>query len=350
MANRNLRPISLGDIFDEGFDLYKKNFLVLLLTVAIVLIPLEIVESVISEGLIPQLAWLSSSIHEVEVDIGHFDSMWGDFLSFLESCAIVTVFCLVPYSIAILATLRLAASRYLGETLTVGEAYIGLLKRIVPVVITSTVYIVFLFLCYIGCIVPILIPLLGFPFVAFTLTLENKSVFKSFGRAWSLANGDVGRVFGCIFLLVSLATVITLGCKYPIVYGLDLFLSLLPGGQGILNDSITPSGSIREIILNQIGVGIALLLTTPLLVSVLTVFYFDLRVRKEAFDIQLLAKDLNYPELDLRAAVYAPAAYQIPVPAPGKAAPVKTRFNSRKVSKSNSGTDMPPTQPPGGMA
>jgi hypothetical protein len=331
MANRNLRPISLGDIIDEGFDLYKKNFLLLLLTVAVVVVPIQIIGSIITQGLAPQLVWISSAIHQVETNSWHLDQIWGDLLPFLGSCGIVTLFCLVPYSFAILATVRLSSSLYLQEEMGLYGAYSGLFKRIVPVVLTSGLYILLTFVCYISCVVPVLIPLLGFPLVAYTLTLENRGVGGSFKRAWALAKGELGRILGCVILLILLATVITLGCKYPIIYGLDLIIGLVPGGQAGLNDSLSVGSAMRDSVLDQVGTGVAVLLTIPLLVSITTVFYYDLRVRKEAFDIELLAKDLNYPELDIASVAYTPAAFDLPVQPMKKPAAQMPRVNPGQV-------------------
>ena len=51
-----------------------------------------------------------------------------------------------------------------------------------------------------------------------------------------------------------------------------------------LGDSVLPS-----LILNAIGTTIATVLTTPFTAAFITVLYFDLRVRKEGFDLELLA-------------------------------------------------------------
>ena len=42
MSDRTLRPLALGDVFDEGFDLYKRNFLLFLLVTAAWIVPLYI--------------------------------------------------------------------------------------------------------------------------------------------------------------------------------------------------------------------------------------------------------------------------------------------------------------------
>ena len=52
-----------------------------------------------------------------------------------------------------------------------------------------------------------------------------------------------------------------------------------------LGDSLLPS-----LILNAIGTTIATVLTTPFTAAFVTVLYFDLRVRKEGFDLELLAQ------------------------------------------------------------
>ncbi len=53
----------------------------------------------------------------------------------------------------------------------------------------------------------------------------------------------------------------------------------------------------------------------PFLVSVVTVLYFDLRIRKEGFDVELLAQDLNYPPLAALGPFLPPAPAFGPTPA-----------------------------------
>jgi len=42
MDGQRLRPLGIGDVFDEGFDLYKRNFVFLLLVTAVTVVPLDI--------------------------------------------------------------------------------------------------------------------------------------------------------------------------------------------------------------------------------------------------------------------------------------------------------------------
>ena len=55
MNGQRLRPLSVGDVFDEGFDLYKRNFVFLLLTAALTLIPLDIGVAFATPRLLPSL-------------------------------------------------------------------------------------------------------------------------------------------------------------------------------------------------------------------------------------------------------------------------------------------------------
>jgi hypothetical protein len=50
---------------------------------------------------------------------------------------------------------------------------------------------------------------------------------------------------------------------------------------------------VANLILNAIGSTIATVLTTPFTAAVITVLYFDLRVRKEGFDLELLAQRIG---------------------------------------------------------
>ena len=53
------------------------------------------------------------------------------------------------------------------------------------------------------------------------------------------------------------------------------------------------SNSLAGIVLNVIAGTLSKVLTTPFTAAFVTVLYFDLRVRKEAFDLQLLAQRIG---------------------------------------------------------
>jgi hypothetical protein len=103
-----------------------------------------------------------------------------------------------------------------------------------------------------------------------SILLEGLGAQAGLGRSWVLTQGFFGKVLGTGFaagiLIILLATLPQLAVSY----GLGL---LLPNVDII---------SIVEAILSQVS----LILTLPVSIGVTVVLYYDLRVRKEAFDLE----------------------------------------------------------------
>jgi hypothetical protein len=112
------------------------------------------------------------------------------------------------------------------------------------------------------------------------IVLEDQNALTGIQRSWRLVGGSFWRTLAIMFLM-----------------GILIYLiSALPAG--ILSFSLTLAsrGSVDSMMLNQaittlvaqIGVIIAL----PLQLAVYTLLYYDLRVRKEGYDIEMLAQQV----------------------------------------------------------
>jgi hypothetical protein len=115
--------------------------------------------------------------------------------------------------------------------------------------------------------------LLAFP----SLVLEpGISPTGALSRSWSLTRGSRWRMFA---LLVTMALLL-----YVPLVGLGTVAAVaLPGGAlGATPGTLTLS-----------VVAVVQMLLYPLLYCVLTVAYYDLRVRKEGFDLEVLASNLQ---------------------------------------------------------
>src|SRR3569833_2617831 len=80
MIDRGLRPMTLGDIFAEGFDLYKKNLALFLLIAAVIAVPVKIVEAVLAATYVGDLQGMLSSIGKDELFGAGFTAFFGDYL------------------------------------------------------------------------------------------------------------------------------------------------------------------------------------------------------------------------------------------------------------------------------
>lgn len=313
MNGQRLRPLGLGDIFDEGFDLYKRNFVFLLLVTALTIVPLDI-----------GLAFVDPSLLTFVFDLIGITARSDGSLIWLVT--FLTQLALFPalYLLAIAPLVSASAGRYLEIDLTLWQVYRPFLRRL-PVLILSLLAVgaalnIGACFCLVGWFVPAV--MLFFTLPAFMI--EGKVPGKALGRAGSLAGRYGGRVFNCLFLLGLIAWVISLGVTLPLAYLVDSALNIAPGAQTFLGAAGAAQSSQQQIVA-WISHGLAHLFLIPFLVCVSTVLYYDLRIRKEGFDIELLAEGLHYPPLTALAPHLPPA----PAPAPFRMPP-PTRPSGQK--------------------
>jgi hypothetical protein len=110
--------------------------------------------------------------------------------------------------------------------------------------------------------------------------LENLGPRESLERSFGLTKDNVGRAFLILLLY------------FAILYA-ALFLFDIPFAIGIQFEAHDPSMVRMLSALMQVGNFIAGVLITPIVTIASSIFYFDLRVRKEAFDLQLMMNPLS---------------------------------------------------------
>lgn len=291
------RPMGLGDIFDEAFDLYRKHLLYLLLVCAIVLIPTHL--------LAPLLVWalpdIPSLSHLAFANFGEVIPAWllRQFGAITSAPAIFSPMFLLASGIGAMATAGAASLCYLDQPHTLWSAYRIPLSRLFSLTVALIIYLLLMLLGLLVCYVGIAVPLVLLIFFAQTFAVEGQNYGNALRRSQQLVSGDGMRVFGCLVLLWLVAQVVHWGVSLPLMYAFDVALNVTPGSD-LFTSGVGAATALdhQRRIIASICDSFSGLLITPFSVCVLTVLYYDLRIRKEAFDITLLARALHYPPLD----------------------------------------------------
>jgi hypothetical protein len=188
---------------------------------------------------------------------------------------LTTVLALILGQVGIAASTFLVAEAYLGGSLTPQEAFnratpfLG--RLIVAAFLSALLYAVGLLLF----VVPGVIMICALIVTAPALVLENQpSATSAMGRSWQLTKGFRGRIFGAILVAVLLIVIpaIALGVLAGLVGGASEDTALI------------------VVLLLQ---SLLQLLAYPFFYVLTTLFYYDLRIRKEAYDLEMLASGLN---------------------------------------------------------
>ena len=109
------------------------------------------------------------------------------------------------------------------------------------------------------------------------LLVEGLRGRKALGRSFELVKGRWWKTFGTLIVGFILAAIIS-----TLVQGVFL-IGILFGDD---NDAVV-------LVLSAIAGIVGLAISTPFQAALLTVVYFDLRVRKEGFDLELLAQEIG---------------------------------------------------------
>ncbi len=288
-----LRPLSLGELLDRTFSLYKQNFLLFfgimvwpsLLAAAIGLVNVAIQSLVLRPAGGP-------------VNGARF-AMFGAGLGF--GMVLLAIAYWVGYTIALGATTLAVSDVYLGNVTTISGSFkkmrgrtwglmclmgwIGLqvaLVMVVAVVAIGAVGAAGPMIAVVSMIV--LVPgMIGFSLWLFlrysvavpSMMLESLRARQAARRSGQLMRGNFGRAF-LLLLLVFIITYTVMA----IFQGPFLVAGMLTAQHGQPSVWLMGLGSV----LGTLGGALA----APLIMIGLVLLYYDIRVRKEAFDLQLL--------------------------------------------------------------
>jgi hypothetical protein len=258
---RTLRPLSLGQILDETFNIYRNNFV---LFVTISAIPNSIV-------LVLQLgsklaAQNSSEPNSLLAALGGLVAVFAS----LFATSLVTAATTLGVSDIYLETPTTAAScfsrvsdkvmRVLGVSIAVGLIIIvGIILLVVPGIYWAGLY---------GLAVP-------------AVVLENIAPGQGLKRSSTLTSGSVGRVIVVYFLAAILAFIMAL-----VLRTILSAVGLAFGNHGIAKEAW-----------DQVIATITTILFGPISAIAITLTYYDQRIRREAFDISHMMSLMNRPDL-----------------------------------------------------
>ena len=285
-----LRPLSVGEMLDAGFRLFRARFGTLMICVLVPILPFAILGTVLQASIDPNAFDVNATTAEVDSGTAAVGLGVG---SLVQSAAI---------ALGIAACFKAISAAYLGERADAGDSLRYALGRTIPLILC---YIVFVIIVSIGTILLIipgiwLATKLSMSFAA--LVFERKGPFGALGRSWKLTGGNFWRVFGTLLVVAIIVIVFQL-----VVGGI---IGAILGG----SNASELAAAIVTTILNVL----LLAVTYPLWAAVVSVVYYDLRVRNEGFDLQLLAQGVGADTSRFESAPERPTPpQQPPPPSPG---------------------------------
>jgi hypothetical protein len=253
-----LRPLGVGEILDTAFAVYRRNAFALWKLVAVV---------------VALPAAMNGALAVAEQQVNDSDGSSGS-LVILQ--LLVLLVSLIASSLATAAALRVVADAYLGRTIDPGASLRFGLRRLPAVIGMSLLVGITVVIASLFLLVPGIYLYVAWSVAMPALLGENLGIIRALGRSHSLVRGRFWPCAGVIvlaFLLMFIVALVLLAVLAAVVGSSD-------------NDTVL-------FVEQGVSTLIANALVLPFQVAVTVVLYIDLRVRKEGFDVQLLAHSLE---------------------------------------------------------
>lgn len=266
-------PRSFGQVMDAAFSIYTRQFVPLAKIAAAVWIPLI-------------LALVAIDLYRFAEVAGGDLYIVGEAIRPLEESRILTgsillaVLYVFGFLLVVGASLRAASQAYLGQTPEVGPSIRFAAGRFGHMFWLLILLVLFLGLASFAFLVPAIYLSIVWILAMPALLLEKRGGFKALGRSNGLIKDFWWRTFGIVIVIAIFTTIV--GAVIP-----GLIASVL---DGLSDDNFT-----LWILLTDIVTGLGFIFTAPIWASAITVMYYDMRVRKEGFDVEMMVGRLDEP-------------------------------------------------------
>jgi len=275
MDRSELRPLGVAEIVDVALKVYLRHALALFGLVAIVVVPVQLVQLLFTLSITPATeAAGSEAAFTGTVSDGGAATLAGLIFGGL----LVGLLTFVATTLATGACFKAVTDAYLGDQPDTSESLRFARGRLGSLMLVSFLGALLTFLGFLLFVLPGIYLWIAFSVAAPVLLFEGVKGTGAFGRSRRLVQGRWWPVFGTLLLGFILAAVVG-GIITAILTG----VLALGGG----------SGDFVEALVGAVAGSVAAIITTPFQAALIAILFFDLKVRKEGFDVTLLAEGMG---------------------------------------------------------
>ena len=311
-----LEPLSTGDLIDRAVRLYRKNFTPLVSIAAVPTVIGYLVSLMFWNGYTGLITGVSGSrglsfsavwmlllgvlgypvwFYTLLVTIAGLSRVVGDYLMLDVPITLRRCFGAAKQRLGAITLMALlfvvmlfAAYIVLSIVLFVLMMAIGLIVGLVAAVrlpqwLTTTALVITVVAAVALALVVICVIVSRIVFLPAIVMIEGQSAGNALGRSISLGKGNWYRVGAIVLFTYFVSLSLLAALALPV--GIFLYQSNLLNAESITS----PTVSILYTSLNQLST----LLCLPIWIISFTLLYFDSRVRKEAYDLDLIAREIN---------------------------------------------------------
>lgn len=300
MADQALRPLGIGEILDVAIKLYARNFKALAKIVLVIEAPVQLLSFVVLLSTLPK---------DSLSDFGTFGTSsstslasGSDPAAYFAGITVNALLGVIAAALATAACLKAVSDAYLGAAPDWRESLRFALRRTGSLLWLALLLVIFLFLAAMALVIPAVWLYVAWAVATPALLLEQVKGTAALRRSFGLVRHRWWPSFATLLVGFILAGIVAFVVQ-------ALFVGLVFAG--------AEDSGVLTLLLSTIGGLVAGVLARPFQAAVTALLYFDLRVRKEGFDLQLLAQRLGLPEPDSAAVSVVPPERPTPGTDPG---------------------------------
>jgi hypothetical protein len=269
--------MSVGDILDRGLKLLLVRLPTFYLINLIVLAPLIAVQLALP-ALVPAAPTSEPTPAQAIAALG----------GLLLALLLLGLVLLILQPIGTAAILHVVAQEFVDQHAGPGAAFKFALRRFGKLLGTLILAGLVVALGFILCIVPGIIFWVWYVFVAQIVVVENLGGGRALERSKQLTDGFRGRVFGLLALFFVLSAMFqgAAGLLELVLPTTEQVRSESPAGR----ETITVVYNYPNYVIHTLVTQLLGILVQTFQAVCMTLLYFDLRIRKEGFDLELAAQ------------------------------------------------------------
>ena len=255
------QPKGVGDILTASFDLYKRYWQTFIQIVAIVVVPLTLIQYFLQD----QLADEANLVRDPTTGQVTFTDT-GDFWAAVIGSLVFALIGVLITQVLTGAISRAAAGSLVGETPTPGDAFRYGFKRLGSIILIGLLVALIVAGGLFLLIIPGIIFAVKLSVSIPALIVENRRGTDAISRSWNLTTGHFWHVLGTWIVAYIIAAIVS------------AILTALGGDNWLVRGILASIASV---------------ITTPFVALVTVLLYLDLRARKEAFSEEVLRRELG---------------------------------------------------------
>ena len=304
VGSGRFRSLSVGEWLDATFTLYRRNFVLIASISAVVQIPYALLTWLLFEltGVATFVRSPVASLGSQTITPAQAQQLLNSYLGVLAvTVGLLLLSLLVVVPLGEAATTRAVSDRYLDRASSLLSAYSaawGRLRSLVAMILilvlayAGTFAVVIAFAALLGAVgagglgallavlafialIPVLIMVYVRTVVAVpAIVLERVSGWGGLKRSWQLISGRFWPTLGRMALLAIITAIIS---------------SVISAIFEIPGSALDPNNTF---VFDQVASAISAVFIAPVTYIGVTLLYYDIRIRKEGFDIEMLARSL----------------------------------------------------------